>query len=86
MKFFKPEDFDSINCFDHLFVQAAELANAKIAKEGVPVYGSPTGRSHTYVAGQIWSCHDDKTNRDTHKALLINIEPIVFKEAPASGS
>lgn len=75
--FFKPEDFIP-NFFEHLIHPrtAAELANAKIEKEGMAVFGSPKGTSTTYVSGQIWNTHNDGTHRDTHKALLINIEPL----------
>lgn len=75
MKFFRPEDFNGL-CNYSYPAFAADMANAKLEREGKIVYGSPNGRSHTFVPGIIWNTHDDKTGRDTHKALLINIEPI----------
>jgi len=77
MKFFYPEDFDDRGTAFRLSPEeCAERANAKLERDGKVVYGD-FGRSHTLVpSGQGWWTIDDKTGRNTHKALLIAIEPI----------
>lgn len=68
MKFFKPDDFD----FDTL-EQCANFANAKLEREGKTVYTD-------HITDPFWSDENDKY--ETHKALLINIEPIEKCEHP----
>lgn len=65
MKFFKPEDFvtDDISAS-----AAAARANAKLEREGKVFWGS-VDEHESYF-------HIEKDDVDTHKALLINIEPI----------
>lgn len=73
MNFFKPEDFDDIpinETWDTSIV--ANRANAKLEREGTIVYGI---LSHTIDASNTkWDTN--KIEVDTHKALLLNVEPI----------
>lgn len=83
MKFFKPEDFhnpafvpvnrkESDNYGLTLTVsRAVGLANAKLEKEGHTVYVNDYGQN---TEDGLWTFN--KRVADTHKALLINIEPI----------
>lgn len=76
IEFFKPSDFEKYLTDAYTQQLSADLANEKLEKEAKPVFGSPNGKSTTYVAGQIWNTYNDVTQRNTHKALLINIEPL----------
>lgn len=67
--FFNADDFN----FNFLAERevAAEKANAKLQREGVVVYGDPD---------DLWSkVLNDGGSKDTHRALLINIEEIEKK-------
>ncbi len=64
MKFFKAKDFPSVEF--PMSDRVAYEANAKIEREGLPVYAKDL------AGGYIWASIQDAT----HKALLINIEPI----------
>jgi hypothetical protein len=75
MKFFKPEDFNL--GADVGFVEvtsAALMANAKLERKGEKCFGS--------VISGGWQQDEDDRYHQTHKALLINIEPIVKCEHP----
>ena len=69
--FFSAEDFHAR--YPHLLtvVQAAAVANAKLEREGVRVYGCiPPGETEF-----AWAA--TKVSKDTHSALLIGITPLV---------
>lgn len=74
MKFFSPDDFKDENISDFSRsaigsdgrITAAQLANAKLERDGKVVYGE----------NNIWNWTERKTKSDSHKALLINIESI----------
>jgi hypothetical protein len=79
MKFFKPEDFKFSDgppkTFQYMvndsvsIEEAARVANAKLEREGKVVYTNVHKLNLTWYESN--SCKED-----THKALLINIEPI----------
>jgi len=67
IEFFKPEDFPKENMGSYgCQVSAAHIANAKLVAHGTIVYSSPGTSSWT----------QEKTMSDTHKAYLVNIQPI----------
>lgn len=72
MKFFEPKDFAHFSTEILTASDAAELANAKLEKEGMRVYST-----NTIPCDEDWYpwC-ENKTKEDTHQALLICIEPI----------
>ena len=74
MKFFKPEDFQQYcGPFNHISAkEIALIANTKLEKEGVPVYSDNTRTG----VGDLYPWCESQTKEDTHKALLICIEPI----------
>lgn len=75
MKFFEPEDFYTKGEDDtrRTPLEACEIANAKLEQKGRIVIGSPETN---------W---DEGGNKiETHKALLINIEPIEKCKHPRS--
>jgi len=82
MKFFKPEEFipakgrptktDSTGTYIPISpFEAADAANAKLEREGTPVWSHWKGDKPRY-----WGPLENGIFQDTHKALLINIEPI----------
>lgn len=80
IKFFNAEDFAYSFEGRLTSTMARDLANAKLEREGRVVYGGK------FCLGGEWSfvSHNNvppKTN--THKALLINIEPIEQCKHPA---
>lgn len=73
-QFFTADDFDSFDLSVGEGIgphHAAELANEKLQREGVVVYGSKNY--------PLWSTRNDMPKTDTHRALLINIEEIEKK-------
>ena len=75
MKFFKPEDFPDTGAYA---LEAAHRANAKLERDGKVVYGK---RNSNGIVEELGERHLEHT--DTHKALLICIEPIeVCKHPP----
>lgn len=82
MSIFKPEDFYTtyaetpLTREEQCFV--ANLANAKLEREGKVVYGKYKNDSHWEI---IFS--DCVATSDTHKALIINIEKIEKCKHPA---
>jgi hypothetical protein len=72
MKFFKPDDFNTTGSTLYADMkyasESANLANAKLEKEGQVVYGSNPNNT-------VWDRFNNKFD-STHKALLINIEKI----------
>lgn len=79
MSFFKPEDFiygflETERCH-----AIAEIANAKLEKEGTVVY---TEYRNEVVLNETKAWVTYKTTGGTHKALLINIEPMSKCEHP----
>lgn len=81
MKFFKLEDFGSplAESISELKIYA-DLANEKLEREGKIVYSSKNSDGYMY-----WSPSekmDHMYTRHSHKALLINIEPINKCEHP----
>ena len=71
MKFFKPEDFQVALGEYGMGLQAANLANAKLEREGKVVYQYNKGPwSQTSLESFTGIKEQD------HRALLINIEPI----------
>lgn len=78
MKFFKPEDFDIEYKEDTLISHkewAANLANAKLEREGKVVYNHH-GPSTNFNEHPVWISKGWQDGDSTHKALLICIEPI----------
>lgn len=73
MSFFKKEDFKGTynNYQNEWLEKMAELANAKLEREGKVVYTHSTFEKPGY-----WGPIEQGSFDDTHKALLINIEPI----------
>ena len=67
VKFFKPEDFKYIS--KELCEDAANCANAKLEREGEVVYNFQDSLEYGWFK-------EHKFN-NTHKALVINIEPVV---------
>lgn len=82
MSFFKPEDFSKYasteKTIPYGFCKAmTELCNAKLEKEGEVAYGC------NYDNEKGWAFNiEKKFPETTHKALLINIEPISKCEHP----
>ena len=77
MNFFKPEDFKHSSNSPLISSDAADIANAKLEREGKVVYGY----QHDY--DEEWVFHSNESPEEhTHKALLINIEPIAKCEHP----
>lgn len=86
MKFFKPEDFLCTTNIPLLPTEACNLANAKLEREGKIVYGHNGKSVADHFPDAFFWRPDDLVNGDvlyngkiahsTHKALLINIEPI----------
>lgn len=79
MEFFKREDFESYGAGDpraDVFGVMAGLANDKLEREGKVVYGGMNTTSDGKTNSEpFFIMRIDKYYR-THKALLINIEPI----------
>lgn len=81
MKFFKPNDFYhehwiNLNSIKPISpVDAAVYANEKIEREGKVLYGNADRPMITW-----FECQEKK---DSHKALLINIEPLEKCTHPA---
>lgn len=71
MKFFKPEDFLDLDSKAHWLSDISDIANAKLEREGVRVYGDDT---------QLYSWTSQKLPKDTHQALLVGIEELPKKE------
>lgn len=74
MKFFKPEDFDGITheWENRKFIRveyAVDICNAKLEREGRVVYLTQTNQPTNNMLEKQYDWH-------THKALLINIEPL----------
>ncbi len=67
MKFFETSDFEFFYEDRLEPVMARDLANAKLKRDGVVIYGNLRGDG-TLSCGKPFA--------NTHKALLINIEPI----------
>lgn len=71
MKFFKPEDFSpGFGTWNGSREEAAEWANKKLEKEGQKVDGFITRNGFPHIE------FSTGYSNTTHKALLINIEPI----------
>lgn len=75
---FKPEDFvySMDRQVDNRAIKSAEWANKRLAEmlsSATVVYGTK-GVPHN---DEKWIFAEDQAMQDTHKALLINIEPIV---------
>jgi hypothetical protein len=68
VKFFQPEDFYVFGQLDTLCtpMEAAEIGNAKLEREGRVVFGVSEN-------SMFWTGLSDN---DTHKGLLVNIQPI----------
>lgn len=86
MKFFKPEDFEKVRTSpfsgDELLpLLSAELANAKLEREGVRVYGQKDDEE-----GCGWTMDEESGHPwATHHALLIGIEELPKKECEHEG-
>ncbi len=88
MKFFKPEEFLNSSAFDGIFLNEniklklnqaiiiCNLANDKLQREGKVVWSQYT--KHTYGP-----YHCAEINEATHKAILINVEPLIICEHPS---
>jgi hypothetical protein len=66
--FFKPEDFErwTVNNDDETRSKTiADIANTKLKRKGLVVFGP---------GGGYWN--EERIKNDTHKAIVINIEPI----------
>lgn len=80
MKFFKAEDFEGKQCDSifNAFERMSEIANTKLEKEGLTVYGTKVFQDREitkwFTEKQIDSIHG--VNWSTHRGLLINVEPI----------
>lgn len=72
MSFFKPKDFEGLG---PITFEAARIANAKLEREAKVVYG---------IQGKYYpmNMHPNQNTDDTHKALLLNIEPINQHKCP----
>ena len=75
MNFFKPEDFGNLYLDEVQKTAACSYANAKLEREGKVVYGN----NKIELGTSMWTA---QATRDTHQALLINIEPIEKCEHP----
>lgn len=79
MKFFNPEDFNPTNSSLYMDMkkakEAADIANAKLEREGKVVYARQygVGKFDSWSDSGFRSEHEGQCNV---KALLINIEPI----------
>lgn len=71
MNFFKPEDFFELRSVPSYTSDMAKIANAKLEREGVVVYGAQYP-----IESKEWNYQPRQAKGHTHKALLINIEPI----------
>lgn len=74
MKFFKAHDFIHSSNAPLLSSEAADLANAKLEREGIKVYSDSKDELTWKAINEIGA---------THKALLINIEPVEQCAHPA---
>lgn len=79
MKFFKPEDFYTPGEDDtrRTPLEAATIANAKLEAGATVVYSTKN-----LVRTNIWKEKLDYQLLATHKALLINIKPIIECDHP----
>lgn len=77
MNFFKPKDFELVKIYPHeeALISIANLANAKLERKGKVVYASDLSVVEWYS--------ETPEFKPTHKALLINIEPIEKCKHPA---
>jgi hypothetical protein len=76
-KFFKPEDFLRVVMGKNMDANIAAAANAKLEREGKAVTGFYVDLNKGKFPEEEHWLYTDKTKpRDTHTALLINIEPI----------
>lgn len=90
MKFFKPEDFEGRHHVDAgvsgyvigdgTAKVCADLANAKLEREG-KVVTSQQNRSGDWTSWKTWP--NENATHETHKALLIAIEPFELCTHPA---
>lgn len=95
LEFFKPEDFEgpaALNRwvkhgsyeYTEILKFVSERANQKLESEGKVVtgfYDDPNSGKHPQY--ESWLFTDKSKPRDSHKALLINIEPIEKCTHPA---
>lgn len=79
MKFFKPEDTTPVGSTSGMYIYIG-TANEKLEREGRIVYGNNNVAGWSEIFRGITRMLQDgsftKISKPTHKALLINIEPI----------
>lgn len=80
MKFFKPETFGIDSWFDKVY---SDKANALLKEWGKVVYGTENTSIKPSNNGRVYQWYESPTApmdnsywKDTHRALLINIEPL----------
>lgn len=74
MNFFKIEEFATCHCHSSITKMNCDYANAKLQewlKDAKVVYGK-----YAKINGHGLSLSEKREPEDTHKALIINIEPI----------